>query len=111
MSAEVNPWFGLVTRVVCAWAGVAHKAASAGCGAGRVWPEIDFKGGGKQSHLPPSRMDHHRFEPRRRTPLSGFSSPADSLRLASSSRSSEGPSLQRAPARQLSPPFESATPV
>ena len=46
-------------------------------------------------------FDYQRFEPRRRTPLSVFSSPVDSVRLASSSKSKAGPSHQRAPARQV----------
>ena len=54
---------------------------------------------------------YHLREPRRRSPLLGFSSAADSFKLASNSKSKAGPSFQRAPARQVSPLSVSATPV
>ena len=57
------------------------------------------------------RSAYHLREPRRRSPLSGFSSAADSFKLASNSKSKAGPSFQRAPARKVSPLSVSATPV
>ena len=66
-----------------------------------------------RSANPPSPVgsDYQRFVPRRTIPLSGSPSPVGSVRLASRLTSSEEPSLKRAPARQVSPPSESATPV